>query len=545
MKERTRRGLDVLQAALILGVVGDALLRATPWGLNVLLWMVLALAAGLMLIARWRRNLLSGTGRWIALPLIFFAACFVWRDSPTLKLIDAVAILLAMSLAILRTRAASLRLASLKEHAIAIAFAVFDAMLGMPTLLLSDVDWKEFPHTRLRRYAGAVTRGLLIAVPLIVLFGALLMAADAVFEGLINNAFNVDDEMLWSHLGLTVLVSWVAGGFLRGVLDERDAVLANSDDAALRALNLEGAKAEDKAVTGGQEKAEAPPAHKPFSLGIVEVGVVLGLLDLLFLAFVTVQIRYFFGGARLVQQTTGLTYSEYARRGFFELVWVAALVLPILLAAHWLLRKENPVHERIFRVLAGGQVALLFVIMASAVERVRLYQREYGLTEQRLYTMALMAWLGAVFIWFMWTVLRGARERFASGAVVAAFVIAALLHAANPTALIVRTNISHAQKSGRGFDAEYAAGLSADAVPALAASLPAMSASERCTVAASLLRRWPVEGDTDWRTWNLSRAQAQSIVRENTEALRAMTCARGGAQAQTPPVAIVQNEEKE
>src|SRR3954467_9758561 len=95
MKDRTRRGLDVLQAALILGVVGDALLRATPWGLNVLLWTVLFLAAGIMLVARWRRKVLSSDARLIILPLIFFAACFVWRDSPTLQLLDGVAILLA------------------------------------------------------------------------------------------------------------------------------------------------------------------------------------------------------------------------------------------------------------------------------------------------------------------------------------------------------------------------------------------------------------------------------------------------------------------
>ncbi|MCA1558389.1 MAG: DUF4173 domain-containing protein, partial [Acidobacteria bacterium] len=301
------------------------------------------------------------------------------------------------------------------------------------------------------------------------------------------------------------------------------------------------------------EGTEESFAHRPLSLGIVEIGVVLGLLDLLFLAFVTVQIRYFFGGSALVQATTGLTYAEYARRGFFELVWVAGLVLPLLLISHWLLRKENPVHERIFRVLAGAQVALLFVIMASAVERVRLYQREYGLTEQRLYTMAFMAWLAAVFVWFMWTVLRGSRERFASGALCAVFVTIALLHVVNPDDLIVRVNVSHAAKWGRGFDAEYAAGLSADAVPALAASLPALTHNERCTVAKNLLRGWPVEAGTDWRTWNMSRSRAQEIVRENVKTLREETCAQvesespeaatqpATMEATVPPGAVIAN----
>jgi hypothetical protein len=542
--------LDVLQAALILGVTGDALLRATPWGLNLLLWMLVALMAGLALLARWRRAALSNDGRWIILPLIFFAACFAWRDSMTLNLVDGAAILLALSLTILRTRAASLRLSSIKEHAEALGLTVFDAIIGLPTVILGDVEWKEISHARWSRYAGAVVRGLLIAVPLILLFGGLLMAADAVFEGLINNAFNVNAETLFGHVGLTILFAWIAGGFLRGVLEDRDAVLANSKDSSL--LNLNFTDAYDKNQTEknesekkDSEKSDAPFTHRSLSLSIVEVGVVLGLLDLLFLAFVTVQIRYFFGGAALVQATTGLTYAEYARRGFFELVWVAALVLPLLLIAHWLLRKENPVHERIFRVLAGAQVALLFVIMASAAERVHLYQREYGLTEQRLYTMAFMVWLGAVFIWFMLTVLRGARERFSSGALVAAFVVIGLLHVVNPDDLIVRANISHAEKWGRGFDAAYAAGLSADAVPALAASLPAMSREGRCIVAETLLRRWPVDSSQDWRSWNKARREAQEIVRANVTDLRALTCAQGEAETYAPSEVVVQSRSEE
>ncbi|MBD0371058.1 MAG: DUF4173 domain-containing protein [Pyrinomonadaceae bacterium] len=537
MKDRTRRGLDVLQAALVLGVAGDALLRATPWGLNLLLWMLLALVAALALLVRWRRGVLTSDGRLIILPLIFFAACFVWRDSRTLNLLDAVAILLALSLTVLRTCAVSLRLASIKEHMAAIGLTVFDAALGMPTILLGDVEWGEIPRARWTKYAGAVGRGLVIALPLVLIFGALLMAADAVFEGLIQSAFNINAEVLFSHVGLTILFSWMAGGILRGVIEGRDAVLANSDNAAIVALNLTDDK--NQAEQSETEKKEEEKPDKPLSsmrpsLGIVEIGVALGLLDLLFLAFVTVQIRYFFGGAQLVQATTGLTYAEYARRGFFELVWVAALVLPLLLFAHWLLRKENPVHERIFRVLAGAQVALLFVIMASAFERVRLYQREYGLTEQRLYTMAFMAWLALVFLWFMWTVLRGARERFSSGALVGVFLVIGMLHVINPDDLIVRTNLSHAEIWGRGFDAAYVAGLSADAVPALAASLPALSPGGRCTVARTLLSRWPVEAQTDWRTWNRSRTKAQEIVRENFTSLRAVSCAQSEGQATQP-----------
>jgi len=174
------------------------------------------------------------------------------------------------------------------------------------------------------------------------------------------------------------------------------------------------------------------------SLGIVETTTIFSLLNLLFLSFVLVQIRYFFGGAATVQATAGLTYAQYARSGFFELVWVAALVLPLLLGLHWLQKPGDARAQRLFTWQAAVQVALLFVIMASALARMRLYEGEYGLTELRLYTTAFMGWLALVFAWFTLTALRGRRERFAFGAAVCAFALVV-----NPDDRIVRANLAH------------------------------------------------------------------------------------------------------
>jgi hypothetical protein len=79
---------------------------------------------------------------------------------------------------------------------------------------------------------------------------------------------------------------------------------------------------EDVRPAGGTATAK-PKVRRPNGrvalLGPVELSIVLGLLDILFLAFVLVQFRYLFGGAELVRVSTSLTYAEYARRGFFEL----------------------------------------------------------------------------------------------------------------------------------------------------------------------------------------------------------------------------------
>jgi hypothetical protein len=119
-----------------------------------------------------------------------------------------------------------------------------------------------------------------------------------------------------------------------------------------------------------------------------------------------------------VQNTPDFKLAEYARRGFGELVAVAALVLPMLLGGHWLLKKDKPAAGMLFRILAGIQIALLFVIMASAVQRLVLLTGNlgYGMTTIRLYPMIFMTWLAILFVWFVLTVLRGKRQYFAWGA---------------------------------------------------------------------------------------------------------------------------------
>jgi hypothetical protein len=321
-------------------------------------------------------------------------------------------------------------------------------------------------------------------------FGALFTAADATFAQLIHDLFNWNLKELPLHLLLSAFFFWITAGALRMALFSTPMHLDLLDQS------------------GGR-------------LGIIEVATVLGLLDALFLAFVVLQFRYLFGGA------STLGYAEYARRGFFELVLAAALVLLVLLGAHWLLRKDTPPHTWLFNGLAGLLIALEFVTMASAVQRMALYVSEFGLTELRLYTTAFMGWLALIFVWFVLTVLRGKSNRFAFGILTAGLFITLGLNVLNPDAFIARVNvarITQANTSGqRPLDAPYLASLSADAAPILLDALPNVPNPQRCQAATLILQRWSAPS-SDWRTWNWSRAQAGQLVSARHDYLQEIAC---------------------
>ncbi|HZF38244.1 MAG TPA: DUF4173 domain-containing protein [Blastocatellia bacterium] len=492
MTEKTRLGISLMAAGFVGGALGDALLRATPWGLNLFVW-IAALIASVTTVLILNR-IESGAGRkWFVVPLLFFAAAISWRDSPVLKALNLIGLVITLAMILMRSRSVKLLAAGVTDYALSVLASLFNALAGAGYLIGGDIQWKEIPRNGWTKHLAPVIKGLAIALPLLLIFGGLLASADAAFSNLIFRLFDWDFESLVAHCLLTAVIAWTVAGFLRGVVAGKEMEVVNGERPGI------------------------------LWLGVTETVIILGLLDILFLSFVVVQFRYFFGGAARIQAVAGLTYAEYARSGFFELVGVAALVLPLLLAAHWLLRKEKASDERIFRVLAGLQIALLFVMMVSALRRMRLYQREYGLTELRVYTTVFMGWLALIFVWFAITVLRGRRERFAFGAVVTGFLAIGALLAVNPDRLIARVNVGQAI-AGRNFDAAYVASLSADAVPELIEALPKLNRSQRCALASQILQTRPIAESPGWRRWNWSRAEAARALAASEQELRESAC---------------------
>jgi len=475
MNDRTRAGLAILAAAIALGIAADLLAHTVPARLNLAVGLgALGLAFGFMA----QRELLSLPPKLapIGVPLGLLSVALVWRDSPTLFALNLAGVAGLLALATPRVVAMSHERAGLGDYAWGAAQILGGMSLGGFPLLLADIDWRSIPREGRVRLASDAAVGLLAAVPVIAVFGGLLMDSDAVFSRLMTDAFQVKIDFLVEHGFAIVFWSWAAAGLLRVFT-----------------------------------RTQSPPGSFAYSwagrLRLGQVGTVVALVDLLFLAFVAVQFRYLFGGADLVRQVIGLSYAEYARSGFFELVAVVALSLPLLLFADWTLDREDRQAVRTFRHLACLMLVLLNIMLASALFRMRLYTLEYGLTELRFYTTAFMGWLVLVFGWFAATVLRGRRYRFASGAVSAALLVLLTLNLLNPDGLIAATNLSRAA-AGRKFDPAYTALLSADALPTLRRELYTLPRGQACVLAGALKDRWNTEFARGDR-WNMSYARAR------------------------------------
>jgi hypothetical protein len=230
-------------------------------------------------------------------------------------------------------------------------------------------------------------------------------------------------------------------------------------------------------------------------------------------AWIGLQVRTLFGGAAYVAATADMTIATYARDGFFELIVIAGIVLATLLVTDDVLDRTAESERRSFRMLGQVLVVLVGAVLASAVSRLSLYLQFYGLTDDRVFALAVLVWVAIILTWFALTVLRGQRARFAPGVLVLSVIWLGVFNAVNPERWVVETNLRRAER-GMDFDVAYHARLSGDALPALLSGAnrlaPPVAAALRAAVSAEWAKR--AESRSDWRMWSLPYVLGQRAL---------------------------------
>ncbi|MBI5310746.1 MAG: DUF4173 domain-containing protein [Actinobacteria bacterium] len=381
--------------------------------------------------------------------------------------------------------------------------------------LLNDRD-----RVRIDR-AVPYLRGVAIAIPVFLVFALLLSAADAVFSDFLGGAVPDWDFELGAtveHLIWIVIAAWAAAGLLTFVVqpDRRRAG--------------EGSPAGREAPAGAPRKrpqesgVDTDSGSSRQRVGYVEAMIVLSSVTSLIALFVVFQFAYLFGGEAQID-LPGMTYAEYAREGFFQLLAVAALVVALVWTAIVVAgEEESPRRNSAFRIACTLMIVLTAVVLVSALKRLGLYEDAYGLTRLRLLSQVFIFWLAGVLALLLAQVYWTLRHIFVAGIVVTAFLSWTAVNALNPDARIARRNLDMAAAQARGASAsereeaittqlEYIVGLGADAIPEVAGRIEFGSVDPGG--AADEVGYWfcsELDRGQSWREWNLGRERARDSV---------------------------------
>ncbi|MEA1977895.1 MAG: DUF4173 domain-containing protein [Chloroflexota bacterium] len=489
---KVKRALEVTSIALALGLGVEILFYSHPLGINFPIWAALS-AAALFITAR-----LEGVkpSRWewlLVIPILFLSGMAAMRLNPLTVFLSVVGTWMLFALWVRVFRSGRLIDFGWLDFAIAMILPPLEALFR-PWATMTEA-WRRAAGERGGHSRGwAILRGVLLALPVIAIFTALLAAADFVFGDLVEEALrwlNIEKLLEYVGRGVVVVLSAI---FMLGAL-----VVALLDPGKRK---LQG---EDK------------PLLKPF-VGFLESTIVLGAVDLLFTLFVIVQFRYLFGGEANIT-AAGYTYADYARNGFGELVWVAFLGMGLIMALGYFGKRGESRQRSWFNGLSTGLVVMLGIILISAWQRLLLYEGAYGFTELRTYTHVFIPWLALHLVVFLVLLFRGNLRRFAPFAALGTLGFVVTLNLLNVDAFIVSQNVKRFEQTGK-IDLDYLKYLTDDAVPGLVEFSRVAPEGMREDLLASLACRRAMQGDRqedlDWPSWHASHKRAMALLDELT-----------------------------
>jgi hypothetical protein len=494
MMIRANRATLTLLVALGLGLTWDLLFYDKALGISLPLFVFLLVGA-LFGIGRLEGQRPNWRGLWLLVPLFFFAIMVFIRANALLSYLNVVACLMLLGFTYHFYASGSVERLGLLGYPALLLQIGLDTLVRPAPVVSASVDLGA-ARVQSRRGLLPLVRGTALAVPVLAVFTLFLAAADPVFANYVADVFRLDylsDLLEWIWRGAIVLaVAWAVVGSLAYAVNRRPEASVENTFGKLFGISRSFA-----------------------SLGFAEAAIVLISVNLLFLAFVWIQFTYLFGGQANVT-IEGYTYAEYARRGFFELLGVAVLALLMILSLHELTRRETDRKELAFGGLISAMIALVLVILASAFQRLLLYEDAFGYTQLRLYSHVFMIWLGFAFIWF-WMVSLLRTDRFALGAFLAALGFLITLNTVNPDSFIAERNLGRYRTTGK-LDLAYLTTLSDDAVPTLVRFEGQLTDEDQWFLGDHLRRRLErLKSDGSWQSWpsfHLSRQRAHDLLVE-------------------------------
>lgn len=374
------------------------------------------------------------------------------------------------------------------KYFVEIAVAVFGAVgcIGKPF-----TDGNAFFQNRKRESDGKgryVLFGICAAIPCVLFLGFLLATADAVFADMVQKVFST---FRFPARWFGILFMLFFGFF--------------SSYCGIRFIEGHAGQ-----ITVTDRKKGEP---------LIAI-TALAMIALLYLVFCGIQIVYLFvGGMELPQ---GVTYAQYARTGFFQLLFVCVLNLMLVLAVKKYFR-ESRILDLLLLVISG----CTFVMTASSACRMLLYIKAYQLTFLRVLVLVALAAIALLMAGVVAMIVRPDFSFFRYGIVVAS-VIYLVFSFSHVDYFIASYNLSHAKtvEADTGdavVDYSYIYTLSTDAAPAIAAYLDEYPGEEFTAYEAgmgySLLDRylaWNASAmdDITLRKFNVSHYVARQLFGE-------------------------------
>ena len=362
-EERQRKRLAIVEAdfgfigmlCLAFGLIGTFFLYKNPSGITFPLFVVMVYGFSWMILRRRGIHMKRGSWFLIGVSLLIGISTCMTADT-TIHSLNKLALFLLLCVFVLHQRYRDGQW-NIGKYMTAIVLFLCRALgfLGCP--FRHGIRFLKSIHNRKYKNVVWVLAGICAAVPVVIILSILLATADRVFESVLSkgiseflNPFTVIPIVFQIFFGIISMYCLICSAWAGEITEEV------------------------------KDKRNAEP--------LIAVAF-MAFIGAIYLLFCGIQVVYLFMGRG--QLPDGLTYAEYARQGFFQLLFVAVLNLVMVLMCLKYFRRSA--------VLNGVLLVIslcTYVMVASAFYRMVLYVQQYHLTYLRLLVLWFLPMLAVL-----------------------------------------------------------------------------------------------------------------------------------------------------
>ncbi|MBW9156679.1 DUF4153 domain-containing protein [Clostridium tagluense] len=329
-----------------------------------------------------------------------------------------------------------------------------------------------------------ILKGVIISIPLLIVILVLLTSADMVFKNYITNfSIGLEDISLGKitgHLLVIIIAFIIIFSYIWSFKYAFDEGESNKKDIKWEPVTI---------LT------------------------IIFMINLVYLLFSIVQFSYLYGGENNFT-AGGFTYSEYARKGFFELVAVTIINFTILLSSMKFIKRDNKRINNISNVFLSILVAFTFNMLFSAHYKMSLYEQTYGFTYLRIFVHIFMFML---FMLFVVSLIGIWNRKISLNKILIIIVLSmyVLVNYINVDKIIASKNIDIYYKTQK-IDVQYLRNLSYDAIP----EILKLKEDSNMDIAKQINNyledlKKDLSQENSWYEFNYSKYRAKKIIDQN------------------------------
>ncbi|MDP4179260.1 MAG: DUF4173 domain-containing protein, partial [Bacillota bacterium] len=340
------------------------------------------------------------------------------------------------------------------------------AYIFKPITVLANIKVFNKPDNK-NNNVKKVFIGLIISLPLLLIIILLLSSADAVFGNFMSSFTkifkNINMPEVIGRSFIIVIIFAFTFSYLWFLSLPKNEINKNRVQRNYSNIN------EISSSNGININNEAGLKKSLSVFDPIIVITVLVSINLVYLLFTMIQFTYLFGSINH-NLPQNLTYAEYARKGFFELVLVTLINLIIILATGSFTKiNSNKIYAAV-KVLNSFLVFCTGVMLFSAHFRMSLYEETYGYTYLRIFTHAFMIF---IFVLLIISLIKIWNQKLVvlKYYIIVSLIAYILINFVNVDSIIAKNNIERYHHSEE-IDVSYLTQLSYDAVPQLLDFLP-------------------------------------------------------------------------